>query len=158
MAWPTTLQSTQAERVVAENTKVRIYAPALYVTTFDYDFAVSGGAISAITVSSQDVPVGAQVVGGWYQVSTTFITGGADAGTIALSIVGANDLVTAIAVSDASNPWDIDLTQRKPLKRVVTKIATAVPVVLTIAGQTVSAGVLFGCVEWVLPQNLSSGH
>ena len=158
MPWPTTIPAAkQVEFVVAEKLKLRIYAPSVFVTTFDYDFAVSGGS-GAITISSQFVPAGAKVIGGWYQVSTTFSTASADAGTIALSLVGANDLVTAIAVSDASNPWDVDLTGRKPLKLIATVVAAQKQVVLTVATANVEAGVLFGAVEWMLPTNVSSGH
>lgn len=51
------------------------------------------------------LPVGAIITRAWYQVKTTF-TSATDAATIALKINNANDVVTAIAISDASNPWD----------------------------------------------------
>ena len=42
----------------------------------------------------------------WVDVITTFTSAGADAGTIALHVQAADDIVAAIAISDASNIWD----------------------------------------------------
>jgi hypothetical protein len=52
------------------------------------------------------LPDNAVIIDAWYDVVTTFTTASADAGTIALTVQSAGDLVTAIAVSDASNVWD----------------------------------------------------
>jgi hypothetical protein len=54
------------------------------------------------------IPNKAIVVGGFIQVNTTF-TSATDAGTIAISIQGANDIVLAIAISNGGNPWDAGL-------------------------------------------------
>lgn len=51
------------------------------------------------------LPVGAVITRAFYQVKTTF-TSATDAATIALKVNNANDVVTAIAISDATNPWD----------------------------------------------------
>lgn len=145
--------------IVADGATARAYAPLVYATAFDYDFAVSGDAAAGIAISTNFVPVGARVIGGWYEVLTTFTTNGADGGTLALSLVGANDLVTAIAVSDASNPWDVDLTKRRPLKSIAAALTTRKQVVITSATQTTTAGKLFGVVEWIYPASTdSSGH
>lgn len=45
----------------------------------------------------------------FYDVITTYVTAGSDAGTLALSAASAGDLKAAIAVSDASNVWDAGL-------------------------------------------------
>jgi hypothetical protein len=73
-----------------------------------YSFAIHGGAISAISLGTK-IPDNAIVLGGFVEVLTTCTTAGADAGTMAISIQGANDIVSAIAVSDVSNPWDAGL-------------------------------------------------
>lgn len=148
----------EIDRVIGDEANVRASAPSLYVTAFDYDFAVSGDPAAGIAISTSYVPVGARVLGGWYEVLTTFTTAGADGGTLALSLVGANDLVTAIAVSDASNPWDVDLTKRRPLKGIATTLTARKQVVITSATQLVTAGKLFGVVEWILPAWNSTGH
>lgn len=70
-----------------------------------YDFAVNGGAISAINLGVY-IPNKCLIVGGLVEVLTTCTTAAADAGTMAISVEGANDIVSAIAVSDVSNPWD----------------------------------------------------
>jgi hypothetical protein len=68
-----------------------------------YDFAVDGGAVSTITLRSNDgtLPVGAVVMGGYVKVTTGITSGGA--GTGALQVEAANDTVNGTAVSGA--PW-----------------------------------------------------
>jgi hypothetical protein len=51
------------------------------------------------------LPDNAIVLRAWYDVVTT-LTSATDAATIALKVQGANDLVSALAISDASNIWD----------------------------------------------------
>ena len=51
------------------------------------------------------IPQSAVILRAFYDVVTTF-TSATDAATIALQSEGANDIVSAIAISDASNPWD----------------------------------------------------
>lgn len=151
--------ATQAEKLVGKGSAYAgIYGPQVYTTMFDYSFAVSGEPAAGIAISKHSVPAGANVIGGWYKVTTTFTTAGADGGTVALSLVGANDLVTAIAVNDASNPWDLDLTGDKPLKRIATQLVAEKFVTITSATQLVTAGILIGVVYWVLPEVVSSGH
>lgn len=106
-----------------------------------YDFDVDGGAISAIGLGVS-LPDNAVVLGGMVDVETTLTTAGADAGTIAISVEGADDIVLAIAVSDGSNPWDAggqdiipDGTGSARVKTTQTREVTA-----TIAGQVVTAG------------------
>src|SRR3990167_4331826 len=145
----------QVDRVTATDAGLRPRSPAVFITTFDYDFAVSGSAGGGIDVSKGTVPVGARVIGGWYEVLTTF-TSAADSATIALSLVGDDDLVTAIAINDASNPWDVDLTKRRPLKGISANITVEVIVGITSAVQTLTAGKLFGAVEWIFPDFVST--
>ncbi len=59
------------------------------------------------------VPDNAIITHAWYDVLTTFTTAGADAGTLALQANAADDLVAALAVSDASNIWDAGLHSTK---------------------------------------------
>jgi len=55
------------------------------------------------------IPINAVVCGGFVNVITTFSSAGADAGTIALQVQGANDLVTATAISAGGDIWDAGL-------------------------------------------------
>jgi hypothetical protein len=68
-----------------------------------YSFAVDGGAISTITLRSDDgpLPKGSVVVAGYVDVATAPTSGGA--ATIAVQVEGAGDTVAAAAVSGA--PW-----------------------------------------------------
>lgn len=51
------------------------------------------------------VPDNAIVTRCFYEVNTTF-TSASDTATIAIMIEGANDVVSAIAINDGTNPWD----------------------------------------------------
>jgi hypothetical protein len=52
------------------------------------------------------IPINAIVTNTWWDVITTFTTAGADAGTIAIQVQAAGDVVAAIAVSAAGDVWD----------------------------------------------------
>lgn len=75
------------------------------VATATYDFAVDGGAVGAIGLGVY-IPSGAIITRAWVDVVTTCTTASGDAGTMALHVQAADDIVAAIAVSDASNVWD----------------------------------------------------
>lgn len=55
------------------------------------------------------LPDNAIVTRAWYEVVSTFTSAGADAGTIALSVQTADDIVAAVAISNGANPWDAGL-------------------------------------------------
>ena len=82
--------------------------PKIAVATFDAAGNDSAG-VSNKTVAAHPLgvylPDNAIVIRAWVDVVTTF-TSTDDSGTIALKVQGANDLVSAIAISDASNVWD----------------------------------------------------
>lgn len=59
------------------------------------------------------LPDNAVITRAWYDVITTFTTAGADAGTIALSVQAANDIVAAIAVSAAGDVYDAGIRGTK---------------------------------------------
>ena len=115
----------------------------LKVARATYDFAEHGGAIGAINLGVT-LPDDAVVCGGFVDVKTTCTTAGADAGTMALHVEAANDIVTAIAVSDGTNPWDAGLHAIKPKANTPEttgiKLTTARAITATIAGQAFTAG------------------
>jgi hypothetical protein len=111
----------------------------------EYDFAVDGGAIGAITLRGGGslggaIPSGAVIIGGWIEIDTNFTTG--TAATMALSIQTANDLQTATVVSGA--PYST--TGFKVIVPVFTtpstyiKTTAARSLTATIATGTVTAG------------------
>jgi len=110
----------------------------------EYDFAVDGGAIGAITMRGSGplggvIPNGAVILGGYIEIDTNFTTG--TAATMAISIEGANDLQTATVVSGA--PYST--TGRKaivPVFTAATSIKTTAQrsLTATIATGTVTAG------------------
>jgi hypothetical protein len=79
----------------------------LGVARATYDFSSDGGAIGAIGLGVT-LPDNAVVIGGFVDVITT-ATSATDAGTGAISVQSADDIVAAIAISDGSNPWDAGL-------------------------------------------------
>jgi hypothetical protein len=111
--------------------------------TGSYSFAVDGGAESAIVLRSNDgpIPSGSYILGGFIDVTDT-PDSAASTATIALHVEGANDLVSAAAVSGA--PWsttgrkDIipDATGSTAIKLTADRSPTA-----TIAVQAVTEGV-----------------
>ncbi len=108
-----------------------------------YDFAVDGGAIGAHEIGD-DMPVGAIIVGGFVEPLTT-ATSATDAGTGALSVVGAGDIKAAVAISDVANPWDAGA--RKAIipkfntpESTSIKVAVANKVDFTIAVEAFTAG------------------
>ena len=106
-----------------------------------WSFAEFGGAIAAQGLGVT-IPDNAIVLGGLVDVVNTCTSNGGDAGTGALSIEGANDLVVAIAISDGTNPWDAGLHAIIPVFSAATAVKTtaAREVTFTIAGQTWTAG------------------
>lgn len=68
-------------------------------------FDATSGATAAAHGLGVVIPKGAIITGAFIDVTTTF-TSSTDAGTIAISVQGANDLVSAIAISDGTNVWD----------------------------------------------------
>ena len=107
-----------------------------------YDFAVNGGAISAINLGVT-LPDNAIVCGGFIDVVTTCTTAGADAGTMAIHVHGANDIVVAVAVSAATD-WDAGLHAIVPKANTPEstgiKLTAARAVTATIATQVFTAG------------------
>jgi hypothetical protein len=104
-----------------------------------YDFAVDGGAISSITISAENIPAGAIILGGVVEVDTAVTSGGA--ATLAVQVESAGDIIAAAAVSGA--PWST--TGRKSVIPVFTgattvKTTAARGIVVVIAAATLTAG------------------
>ncbi len=88
-------------RTKREGTVVR----ELAVATFDPSANTDERTVAAHGLGVY-IPDNAVITRAWVDVVTTFTSAGADAGTIALHLQSANDIVAAIAISDASNVWD----------------------------------------------------
>lgn len=80
----------------------------LVMATFDTAGVDSSGAANT-TIAAHGLgvylPNKAIVTNIWVDVVTTF-TSATDAATIAISLQSANDVISAIAISDATNVWD----------------------------------------------------
>jgi len=64
---------------------------------FEYDFDVDGGAQGAIVIGANRLPPGAIILDGIIHVVAACTSDGS--ATVAVSVVGANDLLTATAVA-----------------------------------------------------------
>lgn len=106
-----------------------------------YDFAVHGGAVGAKSLGVS-LPEGAIIVDSLIDVVTTCTTAGNDAGTMAIHVQSANDIVSAIAVSNGGNPWDAGLHAGVPVGTAATAIKLTADrvVTATIATQAFTAG------------------
>ncbi len=99
------------------------------------------------------IPTKAFVTGMWYWVETTF-TSATDAATIAISIQGADDCVSAIAISDGSNPWDTTSTPVEGIPKIEdtsTWLATSQARLITVttAVETLTDGVMHIYVDYI---------
>lgn len=107
-----------------------------------YSFAKDGGAISTITLRSDDGPIpnGSVVIGGYLDVTTIVTSGGA--ATVAVQVQSAGDVQAAAAVSGA--PWSAtgvkDIVQDGTGSTAVKLTAARSPAIV-IAAATVTAGV-----------------
>jgi len=115
-----------------------------------YDFAVDGGATSAIGLGVT-IPDNAIVTGGFVEVVTT-CTSSDDSGTMALHIQTANDLVTATAISGGSNIWDAGIHSIVPAGTGATaiKCTAAREITATIATDAFTAGKLNVWLQYVI--------
>jgi len=104
-----------------------------------YDFASDGGAISAISLDVI-IPNNAVIWDGYIDVVTT-CTSGTDAATIAIHAQTANDLVSAVAISAATD-WDAGLRATIPVGTVASgiKLTADRTITATIAVEAVTAG------------------
>jgi len=125
----------------------------VFLARAEYNFAVDGGAIGAIA-SKTVIPKNAIIIGGFVDVLTTCTTAGADAGTMAISVESAGDIVSAIAVSNGANPWDAGrraiIPKRNTPESTSIKATAARRVTFTIATQAFTAGRLIVYLEYVL--------
>jgi len=145
--------------------------PKIAVATFD-TAGNDSSAVSNKTVAAHGLgvylPDNAIVTRAWYDVVTTFTTASSDAGTIALKVNGANDLIDALAVSGSGNIWDAGMHQCLPnnfaldgnslaqidmgIARDATMIKTTAEreLTATVATQALTAGKLVLYVEYVI--------
>lgn len=101
---------------------------------FEYDFAVDGGAVGAITLRGPSIPAGTVVVGATLDVTTT-VTGGAGA-TVSLDLEAAADLRAAATLATA--PAMNGVAVKGLLAPVKTSAARSV--VATVAVNALTAG------------------
>lgn len=115
-------------------------AVSLQVVRGRYDFAVDGGAISTIDLTSQaQIPANAVILGGFVEVDTLLTSSGA--ATVGVNVETAGDIVAPTTVAGA--PWST--TGRKSIIPVFTgattvKTTVARKITATIAAVTVTAG------------------
>lgn len=117
----------------------------LGVARVTFDAAIAGNQSVAAHPSAVTLPINAIVVGGFFDVNTAFHSAGGDAGTIAISVEGANDIQTAAAVSGA--PYST-IGRKAIVPKANTPESTGVKataaraITFTVAGQILSAGKL----------------
>jgi hypothetical protein len=117
---------------------------AFRIARATYDFGVLGGVVGAIGLGVT-VPDNAIIVGGFYDVLTTFTSPTTDDATVAISVEGANDIVAAVAI-DTGTPWDAGL--RAIIPKATTpestgvKTSSAQEITLTVGVENLTAGKL----------------
>lgn len=113
-----------------------------------YDFAVDGGAIGDITISSGALPAGAYVTSGFVEVDTALTGAGA---SVAVNVEGAGDIVAAAAISGA--PWST--TGRKSIVPAGTgatsvKTTAARSIVATVSAAVLTAGAFDVVLQYIV--------
>lgn len=99
-----------------------------------YDFSVDGGAQGTITLAeTASIPDNAIVDLLYVDVLTTF-TSATDAATIKLDLPADGSLTTAIAISDATNPWDAGIKPASTYTAIGKKTTAVRAPELTVAG------------------------
>lgn len=78
--------------------------PRVAKATYD----ISGGDDGTVGAHGLGVtlPDNARIVAAWFDVITTFTDGADDSATMAVHVEGAGDIVAAVAISAAGDPWD----------------------------------------------------
>ncbi len=108
------------------------HAAGFYIARGRYDFAVDGGAVGDIDLTSvAQIPANAVITGGFIEVDTALNSGGS--ATVALKTEGAADLLAATAYG--SSPWST--TGRKS----VIPVGTGATTVKTTAARKIQATV-----------------
>jgi len=104
---------------------------------FEYDFAVHTGAQGAYIVGAGTLPKGAIILDGIIHVVTACTSTGS--ATVAVSVVGANDLLTATAVASLTLNALFDVV---PVCSAATaiRLTAAAGVTFTIATEDLTAG------------------
>jgi hypothetical protein len=74
---------------------------SLRVARFVFDAGIAANRTAEAHGTGVTLPIHAIVVGGFIDVNTKFDSDATDAGTIAISVQGANDIISAAAVSGA---------------------------------------------------------
>lgn len=90
-------------RVLHEGGNVREVITAVYDVTGGDDGTVGAHGLGVY------VPDNFIITKAWIDVITTFVDADDDSATIAVHVQSANDVVAAIAISDATNVWDAGL-------------------------------------------------
>lgn len=116
----------------------------LQVAVASFDATVAANQSIAAHGLGVSIPANSLVMGGWVDVNTHFHSAGADAGTIAISVESANDIISAAAVSGA--PWS-SIGRKAILPKINTPENAADPkttvvreITATVAGQVLSDG------------------
>ncbi len=124
----------------------------LRVARFTFDAGVAANQSIAAHGTGVTLPAQAVIVGGFFDVNTVFTSAGANAGTIAISVEGANDIQTAAACSGA--PYST-IGRKAIVPKANTPESTSVKttaareITCTVAGQILSAGKLTGFLYYV---------
>lgn len=127
------------------------------IATVIYDTAATDSSgVSNKTVAAHGsgvyIPAGAIITKVTYQVKTTF-TSANDSATIAIHAAGANDIVTATAISAGGNVWDAGFhaaTQDGTVTNYLGALSAEKEITFTVAVQALTAGKLVAFVEYIL--------
>lgn len=120
---------------------------------FDASGNTGNRTVATHVLDGESLPLNAVITRVFYDVPTTF-TSAADTATIALSIQGAGDVVSAIAIGDGTNPWDAGVHISVVIETAATmvKLTAIRQPTAAVAVQALTAGKLVLYVEYFLSE------
>lgn len=138
------------ETMLAVPTSAALNAHRIARAVFDPS-AVAGDRTIAAHSMTVTLPDNAVITRAWYDVITTF-TSATDAATIAIHVEGANDVVTATAISAGGNVWDAGLHEAIQVGTAATMVKTSAAraITATVASEELTAGKLVLFLEYTV--------
>lgn len=154
--------STSSLFVLAGDISDTVYAtdgtPNLKISRTTFDFAVDGGSHNTAYDMGVDLPDNAVITRAWYDVITTFQSGGTDAVTMSVGLPtdDANGIVAFTSISSSGNVWDAgyhEAIQTGTAANFSTKTTAARAVTFSISSSAagdLTAGALVLFLEYVI--------
>lgn len=140
------LGATQAELDRLDDSAAAVFAAGTIVPrAAQAKYDITGGDDGTVGAHGLgvNIPADSIIIGGIIDVTETFTDGADDSATIALHVQSANDIVSAIAISDVSAPWAQGLQAAIPVWTAASAVkvgSSAKEITATVADDEIDSG------------------